>query len=219
MANENYLHRYTNIKYMMEILKNKKLTLVSPVKWRNQSWVDRNDMKCLEMYEKRIGKNIYVICFTKEQESNFYWDSFGGGIDCRISFDREKLIKEIKSTKGIHFGDIVYKKINVLKKEMEANEITLGSIPFIKRWPYHKEEEYRIIWEGKKQDNDLKQIKISLDSIISITLSDKYTKEKADSYKNEIKSIKGLNLVSVTRGTIHEYDRWLKYMRDGIKNI
>jgi hypothetical protein len=40
----------------------------------------------MEEYQRRTGRAVYVLCLTAGEETNLYWDSLGGGADCRIEF-------------------------------------------------------------------------------------------------------------------------------------
>ena len=78
-----------------------------------------------------------------------------------------RIISEsFQGVKGIRWGDVTYKKI----REVKENTIEIDQIPFIKRYPYRVEKEFRILWEGRtKQDNF--EIDINLNSINKITIS------------------------------------------------
>jgi len=181
-------------------------------------WCDHNDRKNLEIYEKHIDKKIYVMCFVQDQESHFYWDSIGGGTDCRISFNGPKLIEKLKNT-GIRWGSMNYVKLNDLPKEIKKKTFKLNDVPFLKRQPYNQEKEFRIVWEGIEQENEIKIFDINFGVIDSITLSDSIPENVANSVKEIIRKIDGFDVERLYRGTVHDNKQWLKYLEDGIKGL
>jgi len=213
------LHRYTSIKNLMELIKLNKLTLVNPEKWLSLSWSDKNDALNLQLYEKQKKTNIYALCFTQEEESHFYWDSVGGGsVECRITFDGQMLIEKLNNS-GVRWGLINYFKIPELKKVIQDKKLQLNDVPFVKRWPYRQEKEFRIIWEGKKQKDSIKIITVDHDAVKSIAINDRISDEKFNAIKEEIKSIKNFKPDRLSRVTVHQNSLWLKYLQEGISNL
>jgi len=205
------LFRYTSLPILLDMLWRRKLALVSPQLWRNLPQCDKNDRGSMEAYQQRTGRMVYVLCLTAGNETNLYWDSLGGGADCRIEFMGRELVESLTAGPGIRSGPVAYKKISELEAAIKQNTLNTDDIPFIKRWPYREEKEYRIIWEGKKTKNPppVKEFDISLTSIASITISDNIPETLFNSIKEIIKAARAEDLPRISQVTVHENDRWL----------
>ena len=69
-----FLRRYTDALSLIDILNNKRLSLLSPA-----HWYDQNDAFGLELYRKRIGAGrVYALCFTDATETGHHWQLFAG---------------------------------------------------------------------------------------------------------------------------------------------
>jgi hypothetical protein len=184
-----YIYRYTSIVSMLDILKNKHLTLLNP-----QKWDDKNDSGVLDMYAKKISKEqnkemlIRALCFTKVEDSVLHWNI--PQAECRIRFDLAMLEDSLKVLNKNHYqyGRVKYWGINELSQSMRKEEIAIEDWPFIKRWPYRAEEEYRIIWEGKanKKETDSVDIPINLECIKEITISQRVPENLFETLKEII---------------------------------
>jgi hypothetical protein len=163
-----YIFRYTTVVSMLDILRNKRLILLNP-----ENWQDKNDSELLKKYAKKIGeeKHISALCFTLVEDSVLHWNI--PTAECRIKFDLTKLIGNLNAVKGVRHERVQYRTIQELQQSMKKQEIELQEWPFIKRWPYRAEEEYRIIWEGKatEKDGGSVDIPIDIECIKRITIS------------------------------------------------
>src|SRR4051794_4201784 len=92
-----HLDRYTSLPVLLDLLKNKRLVLLSPA-----SWEDQNDSEVMSEYQQRRGvENVLAACFCQGDETVHNWRTFADGISgCRIRFDGEKLLQKVCS----HFG-------------------------------------------------------------------------------------------------------------------
>jgi hypothetical protein len=200
------------------------LALDSPQLWRNLPALDKNDRGSMEAYQQRTGRMVYVLCLTTGNETNLYWDSLGGGADCRIEFMGRKLVKSLSAGPGIRSGRVVYKKIPELETAIKQNTLNTDDIPFVKRWPYREEKEYRIIWEGTKTKNPppVKEFDISLTSIASITISDTIPETLFNSIKEIIKAAgqaaRTEDLPRISQVTVHGNNRWLDCFKTSPKS-
>ena len=194
------LNRFTTLPFLLDILTRKKLTLLDPEKWD-----DKNDSKIICEYkrQKKI-ENVLVLCFSFGSETLHHWKTYANGSSgCCIEFDFDLLLKNINEKEGIRHKWVIYKKIS----EVESKKYEVDDIPFIKRWPYRFEKEYRIIWEGKT-DNQTIEIDIPLDVIKKITISQEMPETVFKSVEKIINEITD-NKIAINRSTLYENDRWI----------
>lgn len=196
------LKRYTNLPSLVSILKNKKITLLDPSKWE-----DRNDSYYLLRYGERKGfKSLYALCFTKEPETSHHWKAFSPGSDgvC-IKILAEPFIAQLNSIKEIVHGDVEYKLID----DVETEAFSVDQLPFLKRYPFRDEAEYRVLFR-KKAASKLKTHAIPFDisHIQEITLSNSLPKELRAPLVSLIKDIDGCADIKISRSTLNENSRW-----------
>lgn len=114
-------------------------------------------------------KNLFAVCLSCGDGTVHHWKTFSNGNSgCVIEFDAIKLFKIIDNIENLRHERVVYKKLS----EVEDKNTTLyiDQMPFIKRWPYRCEEEYRIIVETNSQETFF-EIDIPLAIIKRITTS------------------------------------------------
>jgi hypothetical protein len=197
------LSRYTTLPVLLDILERRSLTLLSP-----ETWADRNDREVMLDYKARRNLTcLLALCFSMGDETIHHWSAFASGsAGCRIDFHMPTLVSTIADKNGIRHGKVIYKKINKLRAGDLANE----KRPFIKRWPYRIEQEYRIIFESSdKADAAHKElpVSISMDCIRSITLN----QETPESVFKSIKAQLGVKSEKrISRSTLFENKTWIK---------
>ena len=161
---KNRLLRYTNLPVLIDILSKQELTLLNPI-----SWDDRNDSYYLEVYKKKKDlKTLAALCFTTKSETYHHWSVFSGGsAGICIQFNKEKLLMSLESDNDIKSDYVSYKMIENLK----SNPPSLEELPFLKRYAYKDEKEYRIIYTNKNNEMETKSIGIDISCIEKIILS------------------------------------------------
>jgi len=197
-----HLDRYTSLPVLLDMLKNKRLVLLSPA-----SWEDKNDSEVMLEYQRRrgVGK-ILAVCFCQGDETIHSWRTFADGISgCRIRFNAEELIPKVSRHVGVRFGSVKYKKIRQLKRR----QIPVSEMPFIKRWPYRCEEEYRVVWEGDTEE-DHYDIPIDLQSIQNITISQKMPYQVYVTIKNYLRQAFKDPEKRISRSTLYRNDLWIR---------
>ena len=198
------LKRYTNLASLVSILTNKELTLLDPSKWE-----DRDDSHCLLRYGKMKGfKSLYTLCFTKQTETSHHWKAFASGSDgvC-IKILTEPFIAKLNSIKEIVHGDVEYKLIG----DVEKKTFSVDRLPFLKRYPFRNEAEYRVLFR-KKEASKSKTHAIPIDTslIQGITLSNSLTEELKAPLVSLLKSIDGCAGIEISRSTLNESARWIR---------
>ena len=203
MRNQNViLSRYTTLPVLLDMFERSSITLLSPETWR-----DRNDREVMLDYKARQNLTcLLALCLSMGDETIHHWSAFASGsAGCRIDFHMPALISTIVDMSGFRHGKVIYKKINYLR----AGDLSNKQRPFIKRWPYRIEQEYRIIFESSDKTDAARSelpVSISMDSIRSITLNQ-------DTPESVFKSIKAqLGAKSekrMSRSTLFENKAWI----------
>jgi len=188
------LYRYTSIPVLLDMLLNKRLFLSNP-----KSWTDKTDAAFLEKHAN--GKEIRVLCFFKNGESNQYWELYAK-YGCMIEFEAEKLLGDIPKS-GFKHRDVDYVKQNEFNLK-ECNEI----LPFVKQLRYKGEREYRIVWIGEEEGENSVFIPINLNSINKIFISGDVKEEIADSLRHLIREIIGRK-IKVIHSKLYENNVWI----------
>jgi hypothetical protein len=143
------LNRYTTLPVLFDLLRRKKIVLLDP-----STWEDRNDAQIILEYKKRKGfPNLFAICFGIDDETIHHWKAYADGVSgCCIEFDEKKLLKCFDGISEIRKGGVTYKKMS----EIRNYTIAVDDMPFIKRWAYRCENEYRILWQVKPLSQQLR---------------------------------------------------------------
>ena len=196
------LNRYTTLPVLLDLLRRKKIVLLDP-----STWEDRNDAEIiLEYKKKKRTPNLFAICFSIGDETIHHWKTYADGISgCCIEFDENKLLSSFRRMKEVRWDDVTYKKIH----EIEKMKVKIDRIPFIKRWPYRYENEFRIIWEGKTSRTTI-DIDIDLHSINKITISQGMPSDVSASIKELLREEIKDPSKKINRSTLYENRGWIK---------
>jgi hypothetical protein len=204
----NYLNRYTTLPILLDILSRKQLTLLDP-----QSWEDRNDSYCIDQFKKHGRyKTVLGLCFSAARETFHHWKVFSGGVSgvC-IEFNKNKLLKTLPKEKGFRQGEIEYMTI----ENLESASLEFERIPFLKRWAYRDEKEYRIIYQHTTEELQTKGFSVECNSIRRITLSPWLPRAVTDTVSAVIQSLPGCKEIEIKRSTLIENSRWKKAILNG----
>jgi len=199
----NRLLRYTSLPVLLDILSKQKLTLLNPA-----SWDDRNDSYYLELYKKKKKlKTLLALCFTTRAETYHHWKVFSDGLSgvC-IRFYKKKLLNDIHSVIGIKYEAVKYSLIRELKSAPPSTE----QLPFLKRYPFKDEGEFRIIYRNKSNEMETKSVSIELDCIEEIKLSPWIPDPVSDTVKSVIKDINGSSKIKASKTTLVDNEVWEK---------
>jgi len=204
-----FLRRYTNIPALIHLLTAKKITLLDPA-----SWDDKNDSHFLSLYrEKKSLQTVLALCFTQTSETYHHWRVFADGSSgiC-ITFDREELVAAMKKQRGVSAKAVRYLKL----PEIRRKRLKVDDLPFLKRFPYGDEREFRIVYESKRVKTTFLDIKIPLGCIKRITLSPWIPVALTADVRNIIRGIGGCGDLQVARSTLIGNDEW-KDLGDGAR--
>ena len=196
--------RYTDLPALIQILTNRKLTLLDP-----SFWDDKNDSYFLATYkEKKELQSVLALCFTQESETYHHWRVFSSGTSgvC-VNFDSEKLETAFTKAKGVKFQEVTYLSL----KELRDNRPTIADLPFVKRMPYKHEKEFRALWESESDKEFSLDVPIDISSITRITLSPWMHPSLRRNVVKLLKMIDGCKSIPIVRSTLIENTHWKSY--------
>ncbi len=189
-----YLRRYTDIPALIYLLCERKLSLLDP-----QSWDDSNDSHYLTLYrEKKQLKSVLALCFSQANETYHHWRVFAGGASgvC-IRFKRSKLLRATRKQPGLRIGRV-------------------ESLPFLKRYPFEHEDEFRMIYESKSEAMEKLDIPIPLSAIDRVTLSPWIHEDLSQHLKQILHSIEGCSGLKIVRSTLIGNAEWKNLGEDAV---
>jgi hypothetical protein len=204
-----FLRRYTNIPALIHLLAAQKITLLDPV-----SWDDKNDSHFLSLYrEKKSLTSVLALCFTQTTETYHHWRVFADGSSgvC-ITFDKAELLAAMKKHPGVTARAVRYLKL----PDIRRRRLKVGELPFLKRFPYEDEREFRIIYESSSVKASFLDIDIPLGCIRRITLSPWIPAVLTTDLKSIIRKIDGCARVKLARSTLIGNEQW-KDLGEGAK--
>jgi len=200
-CDNDYLRRYTDIPALIHLLRYKKLTLLDP-----RYWDDRNDSYYLSVYKERKSlKSVLALCFTEVSETYHHWKIFAGGSSgvC-IKFKRDALNSEIAMLNNVKFKKVKYLTL----QDVQINQPIVDDLPFIKRYGFQDECEYRLIYESSKREIKIKNIPISLSCIEKVTLSPWMHKSLSIPLKRTLSSLMDDTTIQIVRSTFVDNKEW-----------
>jgi hypothetical protein len=157
------LKRYTQLPYLLHMLWQKKITLLSP-----NAWVDRNDAYfLLKHLENRKLRSILVMCLTSSEATYHHWHVFAPGPSgVRVDF-HEKIFREWAS----HIDGARLEPVHYLKNKELTAKFRPDRLPFLKRNAFRDEGEERLIVEIAKEKRAFLDIPFDYAMIKRVKLS------------------------------------------------
>lgn len=197
-----FLWRYTELPFVIHLLKAKRLTLLSP-----KYWEDINDSHYIELYQKRKKlKTVLALCFTEKRETYHHWRVFSGSkAGISIAFFKNKLISWAEQM-GLRYDSVEYYN----NKEILEKKLNIDKLPFIKRKAFEDEKEFRLLYEDNNDVHNFMDFEIKLEFIRRIRISPWLPKSIVKSVRETIKSIDGCEDMEVYRTTLLDNVPWKK---------
>ena len=196
-----HLRRYTDLPAVICLLTERKLTLLDP-----RSWDDSNDYHYLALYrEKKKLTSVLALCFTQADEKYHHWRVFapGSGGVC-VRFTRADVLKALKTQSGLRMGSVRYLKLAAFRRETRK----IQHLPFLKRYAFEDEDEFRVIYESKMTRASRLDIDIPLSSIERIALSPWIHPALYRHVKQMLGSIRGCSGLNIVRSTLINNEEW-----------
>jgi hypothetical protein len=199
--------RYTNIASTLDILENTRLTLLNP-----SSWDDRNDAYSMSAYKDKIGaETVLALCFAEGEETYHHWKVFSHGCDgISIEFKKEALIGCVSDHPGVRADYVEYKEIS----DLVISGCDSDKLPFLKRFPYRNEMEFRVIHVDKEKKKDFECIPFSLNCIECVKLSPWMPSALSSAVKTTMRRIPGCERLNIYSSTLLENENWKSAIND-----
>lgn len=174
------LNRYTSLPVLLDMLQNRRITLLPP-----DNWEDQNDAYFLERYREVRGyTSVLAICFSTCYQTFHHWRIFAHGpAGICIEFDPDLLLSSFAVGNEYKHGNAIYTSI----EEAKSAILKRDDWPFLKRTAFEPEGEYRIIYRTKRATFQYRHVTINLAAIRKITLSPWLPKPITDSVIATIK--------------------------------
>jgi len=200
---ENFVRRYTDLPALIAMLVERQITLLDP-----DTWDDKNDSYFLRVYkEKKRLQSVLALCFTQNTETYHHWRVFASGSSgVSITFRRHELVRAIRKTVGVRTGRVRYLKVGEIRNRMPA----INTLPFLKRYPFEQENEFRVIFESHKKLHSM-SIAIPLTCIDRITLSPWLHPALAPHVKKMLRGVQGCSKLVIARSTLINNDEWKNF--------
>jgi len=197
---DKFLRRYTDTPSLVYMLAEKQITLLDP-----ETWDDKNDSYFLRLYrEKNKLQSLLALCFTQYSETYHHWRVFANGASgvC-ITFKREQLLRVVRKQAGVEMGRVKYLKM----PDTRGVKPAVRDLPFLKRYPFEHENEFRIIY-GSNETLKALNIPIPLSCIDRITLSPWLHPAFSEHVKKTLWKIKGCEHLRIARSTLISNEDW-----------
>lgn len=199
--------RYTKLPYLLKMLEEGGLALRDP-----SSWEDKNDLHFLELYKtRRKLKSLLVLCFAEAPETYLHWKIFTYKVKDKdknegvcIGFNKERLLEKIDKDKSLVHDYVAYKTI----KEMRKRGLAIEDLPFLKRYAYVDEQEYRILYKSSDEKLETRYIPIVPEDIEFIDINPWANKTEINAMKLQIKSVWGFENIKLRPSTITDNSGW-----------
>jgi hypothetical protein len=200
------LRRYTDLSTLFYLLAERKLTLLNP-----SGWDDRNDSYCLRQYGKAKGHNaVFALCFVQSSERYHLWKVFGAGASgVRIKFKRKAFLEAADKVPGLRHGQVQYLTLKKLEDSFKADRL-----PFLKRYGFLGEDEYRLVYGSEKHYKHLPKFDIDIrpDCIESVKLNPWLDADLFEHVKNALRKVdscwRGLK---VEHSSLIDNERWREF--------
>ncbi len=202
-SSDGKFRRFTNLAAAIHILQTRQLTLLPP-----DSWDDRNDRHFMEVYRKKKKlKTLTAICLSQAPETYHHWRVFAPNADgvCLV-MNPVKLLKAVEGHEGVRHRAVHYEEIVRLPELKPA----VDDLPFIKRYPYEPESEYRIVYEDAGRKAEFKNFALHPGTIEAVILSPWMPTALVNSVRGLLKKIDGASKVPMYASTLISNQAWQK---------
>ena len=197
------LRRYTDLTSVIDLLTHKRLTLLDPA-----SWDDKNDSYFSEHYRERSNyRSVLALCLSTVGETYHHWKVFcGHASGVCIAFDRKLLLDCVDAADGVRHGKVKYMRL----EGIAAKPPRLKRLPFIKRYAFRHELEYRLIYESKIETAPTHAIPVPLSTIQSISLSPWMPAPLLAATRLALQAIDECGAVEITRSELISNSLWMQ---------
>ncbi|RZS76890.1 hypothetical protein EV217_5122 [Phyllobacterium myrsinacearum] len=202
-SDDNIFRRFTNLAAVIHLLQTRQITLLTP-----DTWDDRNDRHFMEVYKKRKElKTLTAVCLSQGPETYHHWRVFSpNGDGVCVVLRKDKLLKTFTGKQGVRHQAVHYKQLSELPKLRPP----INDLPFIKRYPYEPESEYRILYEDSINKAQFTNFSLLPGTVDAIILSPWMPNALVDSVKATLKMINGASRIRMYASTLISNQDWQK---------
>lgn len=199
----NALKRYTELPFVLQALSNRELTLLSP-----RYWDDKNDAFYVEHYRKRAEHgSVLAMCFSATDPTYLHWRIFTHGASgAALYFKRDAFEAWVAGQPSLQGRMVEYRK----EDDLSQTRPSLEMLPYIKRWAYRAEEEYRLLLPLRETKVKAHSLSFDLQMVEKVVINPWIHKLTFESVKKIIHSIDGCSNIPVQRAAMVESSRWRK---------
>lgn len=196
-----FLRRYTDLPALLHVLSARRITLLDP-----KTWDDRNDAFFMSLYkERRKLRTVLALCFSQAPETYHHWRVFSNGpAGVCIEFDRAALLAALHGVPGVSVGAVAYATL----KDARARRFSIGELPFVKRYGFEPEKEFRALYVSETEELPALDVPIALSCIRRVSLSPWMHSGLSDSTRAAIRAIDGCAKLKVSRSTLISNEHW-----------
>ena len=175
------------------------------------AWADKNDTFYLESYKRAKGlKSLVALCFTVTGETFHHWNVFSPGpAGVCVEFEKEAFLAMCTAVSDLRHDYVEYRQLNELDRESPEQE----DFPFLKRYPYRHEVEYRLIHEDLASEHDSWSFSLDVATINRIHLSPWLPKALRKSMVDTLRTFPGCADLTIYRTTVLENPRWKSHAK------
>lgn len=201
------IRRYMSITALIDTLRRNKLALLNP-----DSWDDQND--CLFMKAYKTHKNaggLYGLCAALRGETYHHWKIFAGGASGACLVLRRRPLEDyLEAHQSEHGTNIRYGVVRylTLEKVRALSPDNINDLPFLKRFGFKDESEYRVVIETEMEQQPAIFIDCPHAWIKTVYLNPWIYKEQAKSLIETIKEIPGCSEIDVRPSQLTDSTTW-----------
>lgn len=124
-----------------------------------------------------------------------------------LEFDKDMLVHSICQTPGIRCGSVKYPQMKHLRQAHPSTK----DLPFVKRYPFQDEREFRIILEDAKPMLDARDVPFDPHALLKVTINPWMPRAVFESVKAHLMAIDGWSHLSIGRTTLVDNDEWKSF--------
>jgi hypothetical protein len=196
------LKRYTSLASAFDLLTERRLTLLTPSKWQ-----DTNDTAFIEAYRRhrKLG-SVLAACFTQTKETYHHWQVFASQAEgvC-IELDRTRLLSSLPQKGPYLWGEVTYMTLNKMR---QMRYVDVYDLPFIKRYGYRDEKEFRLLYDGTEVDLACHHIPLRPDWVKRIVLNPWMHQNLKPAIQAALKRVPGFDRLSVVQSSLINNAQW-----------
>jgi hypothetical protein len=149
-------------------------------------------------------QTVLALCFTQASETYHHWRIFAGGSGgACITFKRRELLSALKKQSGVRTGSVEYRKL----KDIHRKAPPVERLPFLKRYPFEDEREFRIIYESSVKES-YHDVAIPTSCIDKVTLSPWLNQTLFAELRKTLESIRDCGDMRISRSTLTSNEEW-----------